>query len=427
MLILPGIGPGTSTWGQICKSFNYIKIMADRDCYSDASYSGPSNKSLFLSLPTELIDHILVFLGPLELALISSTCRLLSRHSKSDLCWQQHVQENVPGLELNSPAPCKTYRELYIAHDPHWFLSKYKIWFCDYFLTGKMILARYDPRRGCIEGYHLVSERLNPTYEPWEADDEVIVHSFTPNCKLHMAQPVLHLDALPTESLMASVGSSGPTQRLSAETSMRINDRNHHGVFSNFLLARPVEERPGMALWPPEIIPARSRVRNASQEAFVGRGHKPSKRSEICEQAFRIRRWIEMAPGPNVPGVHLGEEVSTYATLDPEVYTPTEDKPWRGIWVGDYSGHGCEFLLMNQPDDEEPFDEALVVRKEDETIEEWQIRKKEERIYRGKIEGIKLTGDPNVPRGEYTFVADDISNEGFIRIATEKKFEGARG
>jgi hypothetical protein len=54
----------------------------------------------------------------------------------------------------------------------------------------------------------------------------------------------------------------------------------------------------------------------------------------------------------------MGEEVSTYATLDPKLYTPTEEKPFRGIWVGDYSGHGCEFLLMNQPDNEEPFDEG---------------------------------------------------------------------
>ncbi|CAG8971436.1 hypothetical protein HYALB_00002019 [Hymenoscyphus albidus] len=390
------------------------------------SHSSHPNESLLLSLPSELICHILLFLNPLELALISSTCRLLAHHSKSDLCWQRHVQDNVPGLQLSSPFPCKNYRELYMAHDPHWFLSKYKIWFCDYFLTGKLILARYDPRRGCIEGYRLVAARSEPNYVPWELDDEVLIHSFNPTLQLHMDQPILQLDALSSESLVSSGGDNEPIRRWSAETPMRMHERNHQGFYSNFLLARPVEERPGMALWPPEIIPASSRVRNASQEAFVGGGHRPSKRSDICESAFRVRRWMEMAPGPNVPGVHLGEAVYTYATLDPEVYTPTEDKPWRGIFVGDYSGHGCEFLLMHQPDDEEPFDEASVVQREDETLEEWQRRKREEKIFRGKIEAIKLTGDPNVPRGEYTFVADDISEKGFIRIATEKSFKGAR-
>jgi hypothetical protein len=133
-----------------------------------------------------------------------------------------------------------------------------------------------------------------------------------------------------------------------------------------------------------------------------------------------------MTGGSHAPGVHLGEEVYTYATLDPKLYTPTEDKPWRGIWVGDYSGHGCEFLLMNQPDDKEPVDESSVIQGEDETTVDFEKRKKEERRHRGSLEAIKLTGDPNVPRGEYTFIADDISQAGYIRTADEAQFRGAR-
>jgi len=129
---------------------------------------------------------------------------------------------------------------------------------------------------------------------------------------------------------------------------------------------------------------------------------------------------------PTSPGIHLGEEVYTYSTLDPKWYTPTAEKPWRGIWVGDYSGHGCEFLLMNQPDNIIPFDEESVVQCADETVEEWEKRKIVERVYRGSIEAIKLTGDPNIPRGEYTFVADDISEKAYIRTATEAPFKGAR-
>lgn len=390
-----------------------------------ASYPSPKGSCL-TRLPSELIDLILSFLGPAELVRVSSTCKLLSSHSKSDLSWQRHVQENVPGLTLTSPYPCSTYRDLYISHDPHWFLPKYKIWFCDNFLTGKVIIARYDPRRGCIEGYRLVAERSPPTFDPWEADDQVLIHSFNPRCRLHLDQPVLQLDALPLESLTASSTKIQRGHRFCAETSMHLNDRNHRGVFSNFLLTKPVDVRPNMQLWPPPTIPARHRVRNASQEAFVGSGHKPQRREEVSDQAFRIRSWMEMVAGRNTPGFHMGEEVSTYATLDPKLYTPTGEKPFRGIWVGDYSGHGCEFLLMNQPDNEEPFDEGSVIQADDETVEEWEVRKKEERIYRGSIEAIKLTGDPNIPRGEYTFIADDISETGFVRKATEKTFRGAR-
>ncbi|KAF2452357.1 hypothetical protein BDY21DRAFT_359516 [Lineolata rhizophorae] len=46
--------------------------------------------------------------------------------------------------------------------------------------------------------------------------------------------------------------------------------------------------------------------------------------------------------------------------------------------------------------------------------------------YQGRLEAVKLTGDPNVPRGEYTWIAPDIGRGGLIRTATEEPFNGAR-
>lgn len=476
------------------------------------------NRSL-PELPSELIDHILSYLSAVDLASVCRVSRSMYEHAAADHLWQAIVQAHVPGARLTSSYPCDSFRELYAAHDPRWYLTKYKIWFCDHNLAGKMVIVRYDQRRGVIEGYQLLATTpetpTQHTSSPSlvDGDAELEIHSFQPEVKLHLDKPILQLRANSLENTIRAAArrSSNPSvpvaksfsvstsvapligtgnspkvlNRLGAETPMPLDDRFSDTMLSTFMLARGlsashplIEERcrqsfPYGNVWPPPTIPAGERVLSGD---LVTHDDRPTERSEISERAFRIRSWIETRPAglrntslgwlghgaseewpldssnnpfgqasrpwlPNYLGVtgsgiglngasvsaHIGESVTTYSTLDPDLYTPTPDQPWKGIWVGDYSSHGCEFLLMKQSHTT-PFDDAAfdATRMPCETASEFAQRKMDARKYRGRLEAIKLTGDPNVPRGECTFVAEDLGDQGYVTTVEEQPFLGTR-
>ena len=398
-----------------------------------------------LQLPPELIDSILGYLSPVELAVVAQVCRKFRQHADADVHWQRHVQANVPGNTITSPYPCETFRELYICHDPYWFIPRKKIWFSDRGLPGQMIVVQYDQRRGVIEGYQIIAVSSIQDYEAWVSDQSVFIHHFEPKVRLHRDKPVIKFSPLGRINLARS--DSGPStfapkHQFFSEQQMHMNNVSDPRL-SNIILAKELTEEmlqnvmtkdwPYGFVWPPPTFPTSHRVSAVAagimpiQTQLLSRSSpsiwKPSARSEISEQCFRLRQWMEM--GPPTLGVHLGEELVTYSTLDPKLYTPTKERPWRGIWVGDYSGHGCEFLLLNQPDVEGVTDVPLE-RMESETDAEYEERFLQERVYKGRLEAIKLTGDPNVPRGEYTFIAKDLGEAGFVEVAQEDPFQGAR-
>jgi Cyclin D1 binding domain/F-box-like len=394
-----------------------------------------------LRLPPEIIDHILAHLECPTLVSLFRTCRLLRKHAENDLLWANLIRQNL-SEPPQSPFPSSTFRSLYIAHHPYWFLPKHRLWFSDNAHTGKLVLVKYDQRRGCIEGYRLLGSNSESSFETWSNNPGIIIQSFEPTVTLHHDRPVIKLEHIDPVSQTKRQG------WWEGEVRMKIGSELHDSVFSTFFLGRAIPRQlqdPSMEMWPPRTISAQERVRSLSQDNFQGWGHKPQSYEEISQKTFRLRTWMQFSVGGSAFGVRMGEEVSTWSTLEPDLYTPTEEKPYQGIWVGDYAGHGCEFLLVTQREtvrgevyqtrsrrpgnrwdpelsEDEP-DMRLVMANTDHGGGKNAY---DDPVFRGRIEAIKLTGDVNVPRGEYSWIANDIGSAGFIRVAEEKPFQGAR-
>ncbi|CDM33434.1 hypothetical protein DTO013E5_7302 [Penicillium roqueforti] len=383
----------------------------------EQSNDGPNDRSLndeqlspsFLEkLPAELIHEIASYLSAPDLGCLGATCRALVDHASNDLLWASLVNERLPTPIQNS-GPFESFRRLYLAYHPYWFIPQHKIWFADTEHTGMLIIARYDNRRGVIEAYPVFADRGFPQFQTWISHPEVMIQSFEPSVYKGF-DPVLFLSDHNPSSRTAPIQSfkSMPERHMP----MYSDTRHMYTSLSLCSSFKHSESRvKPYVLWPPRTIQTNARtvrdLRDSSPPI-------PKYLSDLSESFFRVRKWANQeltSPAPNEPGL-------TFSTLDPVLYTPTEAKPYQGIWVGDYSAHGCEFLLVSQ-------DKITTVAPGSEN-ESKIIDAQEDVRHRGPLLAVKLTGDPNVPRGQYSFVADDIGASGFISIGTEEPFVGAR-
>lgn len=394
-------------------------------------------------LPPEVVQHVLSFVEAEDLIVLRAVCPSFKAYADLEQWWSGLIRANVALHDIpHVPAPAPTYRELYLSHYPRWHLTRHKIWFSDDNYNGRLILIKFDPLRGSIEGYRLVAEKPPAIPQIWPYRPNVIIHHFEPRVYASTEDPVISIPlCLPHEAASHSRSRTLPNDDDARfpEIRMRVG-RPEQRINASLMLSvdLPAEtaETRSVSVWPPRTIPGMPRTRSSqTSRDFSSKGHRPQNVDQISDTTFRLRTWSHYTQGMARIGVRIGEEISTWSTLTPELYMPTPARPYQGIFVGDYASHGCEFLLVMHTT-EAPrsqrrdiamtllteLREQQFINEEDfavmtETANTDQGDKKAENshitnghdvpanvpdpdgsIHRGSLEAVKLTGDVNIPR-----------------------------
>lgn len=328
---------------------------------------------------------------------------------------------------LRTPAPFKSFRELYATHYPYWFLVTGRLWVCEQWhenaASGILIGARYDHRKGTVEAYQLVTVRQRAPQTSWAFAPTTVVQQFQPEVSLHLYRPVIRLEKWEQYS---TLNASPPRPRFGQECIMDMNAPGGASLALSFVNKsdpgwHTMQDIEAPFLWPPKELPARIRIdvrrREASLTAITAA-------DDIDHTAFKMREWVKFSvPSP------IFQSSYWFANVPNETYQPTERKPYQGLWVGDYSGHGCEFILIRQLPALGTYGDVSGTTPSADKIDTFFNAAQPDpngNYNVGMLQALKLTGDGNIPRGKVTFEARDISTAGVLRVAHEEPFTGAR-
>jgi hypothetical protein len=341
-----------------------------------------------LRLPDTILTCIISYLDdPQSLARAASVSRQFREIAYSDELWKTFVNSCLP-TPIESCKPAPSFRRLFIAFHPYWFIPKFRFWLSDEYPRGQLLIARFNPSPLCIEAWAVVADRENARYQPWSFDPEVMIHESDMRVRVDQQHPVFRF-GVKDEDWNADdddLGSRHVRAAMMYEESTAAAQSRMELTLGHTSTKTPIGGDLGM--WPISDMSASTSIPRVSAGTSIPDSFRPSSTPADCHPTFGLHH-------------HSVDKTVTYGTISPNATTPSVEKPWQGIWCGDYFHHGVEFLLVLQPD----------------SIDNDQHK---------SLLAVKLTGDSNVPRWQYSFVVSDLLEPGLVRIAEEEELRGAR-
>ncbi|KAL1922835.1 uncharacterized protein VTP21DRAFT_9211 [Calcarisporiella thermophila] len=282
---------------------------------------------------------------------MSSTCRHLSYLTRTDTLWAELCKKLHPTLNTLGP-PFQCFREFY-AKLLHRYGSLIGHWCGDLKYRGEFLFVVWDMTKGAITGMRLVANNEVHGSTPWSLDPGVRIR---------------HVDV-----------QYGQLPRFF----LRLHPLTGQIVCNT----RPMLEQEGNV-----AIRRAKFYSNIETELWISReSYSARDEYELCDEGSDKQPINDcFALSIRSPRQSFVRH-ERYARLDLKRLLPQPDCMFQGLFVGDYDGHGMEFLLMT--------------------------------YYEGskKLYASKITGDINVPRGEVSWIAFMHKP---LRVASEKEFEG---
>lgn len=341
-----------------------------------------------VDIPLEVLTQILEYVEGTDLAQLCGVNRTLWRSIvEQEPLWKLKCTNE---LGTDTYEPYKSWYDQYCALWRHKWLRP-SLWHGDKNVFGTLAVSLYNKSLGAFEVYEVILSRASTGNNEHNHMFELVIdQTVDPSVESDTLIRIVGDDGVTAEEAVIGqhqrphfyIGfAQSPIIRVGRQTdyddeaSLTLFDGTRQ-LFTHLMRAAAISQdrqHRSMSLWPPKMLPAKTRARNVSGTGF--RGHYNKKTMTACEDLFRVRRWVTYMHSPF--NLVMGETVETYSRVLEEWYHSTSNSSLQGVWVA-HLPNGLQAILVRE-------------------LENGR-----------RLEATKLTGDIDVPRGEYFFISDDV-------------------